>query len=85
MYVAASKLGEAAGEGLYAKKHIRKGQLVCLFNGVRWNKTGHHTRICANDDDWSDYRLTLGIQCNHVILIALIKVNPSPNIKLKTK
>ena len=60
VYVAASKLGEAAGEGLYAKKHIRKGQLICLFNGVRCTKAGHHTRICADDDDWSDYRLTLG-------------------------
>ena len=60
VYVAQSKIGEAAGEGLYARKHIRKGQLVCLFNGTRCNKTGHHTRITATDDDWSDYRLTLG-------------------------
>ena len=60
MYVAQSKIGETAGEGLYARKHIRKGQLVCLFNGTRCNKTGHHTRITATDDDWSDYRLTLG-------------------------
>ena len=60
VYVAPSKIGEAAGEGLYARKHIRKGQLVCLFNGIRCNKPGHHTTIRANDDDWSDYRLTLG-------------------------
>ena len=60
VYVAQSKIGEAAGEGLYARKQIRKGQLVCLFNGIRCNKTGHHTRITANDDEWSDYRLTLG-------------------------
>ena len=64
VYVAQSKIGEAAGEGLYAKKHIRKGQLVCLFNGIRCNKTGHHTRITAEDEDWSDYRLTLG---NHFL------------------
>ena len=61
VYVAPSKIGEAAGEGLYARKHIRKGQLVCLFNGIRCNKPGHHTTIRANDDDWSDYRLTLGM------------------------
>ena len=61
VYVAPSKIGEAAGEGLYARKHIRKGQLVCLFNGIRCNKPGHHTTIRAGDDDWSDYRLTLGM------------------------
>ena len=63
VYVAPSKIGEAAGEGLYARKHIRKGQLVCLFNGIRCNKPGHHTTIRAGDDDWSDYRLTLGMCC----------------------
>ena len=67
VYVAPSKLGEAAGEGLYAKKHIRKGQLVSLYNGIRSNKPGHNTQICANDDDWSDYGITLGILCHLVI------------------
>ena len=72
VYVSPSSLGEAAGEGLYARKYIRKGQLICLFNGVRCNKPGHHTRISADDEDWSDYRLTLGMNNNILILQKII-------------
>ena len=61
VYVAPSQIGEAAGEGLFARKHIGRGQLVCLFSGIRCAKLGHHTRIVAGDPDWSDYRLHLGM------------------------
>ena len=33
---------------------------MCLFNGVRRIKKGRVTRISANDEDWSDYRIVLG-------------------------
>ena len=61
VYVMPSKISPEAGEGLYARKAIKKGQLVCLFNGIRRRKEGRGTKpIGANDDEWSDYRLTLG-------------------------
>ena len=43
------------------KKEIKKDQLVCLFNGIRRFKEGRVVRIGANDDGWSDYRITLGM------------------------
>ena len=58
--VSTSKIGEEAGEGLFSRTFIRKDQLVCLFNGVRRIKKGRVTRISANDEDWSDYRIVLG-------------------------
>ena len=61
VYVAPSKISEEAGEGLFAKKVIKKDQLVCLFNGIRRFKEGRVVRIGANDDGWSDYRITLGM------------------------
>ncbi len=39
---------------------LLKNELVCLFNGIRHSKAGRVLRIGAKDDDWSDYRLTLG-------------------------
>ena len=58
--VSTSKIGEEAGEGLFSRTFIRKDQLVCLFNGIRRIKKGRVTRISANDEDWSDYRIVLG-------------------------
>ena len=55
-----SKIGDQAGEGLFAKKSIKKDQLVCLFNGIRHFKKGRVVRIGANDEEWSDYRIVLG-------------------------
>ena len=55
-----SKIGEEAGEGLFSRTFIRKDQLVCLFNGIRRIKKGRVTRISANDEEWSDYRIVLG-------------------------
>ena len=59
VYVAQSHI-PGAGEGLYAKQFIPKGQLVALFNGLRHFKDGHATTITADHPDWSDYRLMLG-------------------------
>ena len=61
VYVAPSQISKEAGEGLFAKKVIKKDQLVCLFNGIRRFKEGRVVRIGANDDGWSDYRITLGM------------------------
>ena len=58
--VSTSKIGDEAGEGLFSRTFIKKDQLVCLFNGIRRIKKGRVTRISANDEDWSDYRIVLG-------------------------
>jgi hypothetical protein len=61
VYVSTSLISPAAGEGLFAKKSITKGHLVCLFNGVRRTKEGRAAKaIGSQNEDWSDYRLTLG-------------------------
>ena len=49
-----------AGEGLYARRQLSEGELVCLFNGVRIRKERRSNVIKAGSDEWSDYRLTLG-------------------------
>ncbi|XP_071743458.1 histone-lysine N-methyltransferase SETD7 isoform X5 [Lepeophtheirus salmonis] len=59
VYILPSSIGELAGEGLYAKKLIPSGSLVCLFNGIRKTKYGLVKRIKPSDEEWSDYRLTL--------------------------
>lgn len=58
VYVAESKI-PFAGEGLFAKRKISQGELVCLFNGVKCNKIGHTKVIRSDSPEWSDYRLTL--------------------------
>ena len=60
VYVAPSTISPLAGEGLFARKTIKKGQLVSLFNGVRRHKEGRKTTIGADSEEWSDYRLVLG-------------------------
>ena len=35
VFVAESGVSPCAGEGLYARRPIAAGKLVCLFNGVR--------------------------------------------------
>ena len=42
--------GIDAGEGLFAKTRIRKGQIVALFNGVRQE---------SEKNSWSEYRIRL--------------------------
>jgi len=59
VYVAPSTISPHAGEGLFAKRHIRTGELVSLFSGLREIKHGRAVTICATDEAWSDYRLTL--------------------------
>lgn len=49
-----------AGEGLYARRFISEGELVCLFSGVRVDKVGHCRTVHSGEEGWSDYRLTLG-------------------------
>ena len=60
--MAPSTISPLAGEGLFARKTIKKGQLISLFNGIRWRKGGRRPKaIQAGSEDWSDYRLTLGM------------------------
>merc|ERR1711976_678425 len=59
VYVAPSMGSPLAGEGLFARKTIKKGQLVSLFNGVRRHKEGRKTTIGADSEEWSYYRLVL--------------------------
>ena len=60
VYVATSAISPLAGEGLFAKRTLTKGHLICLFNGIRRIKKGRTKAIGALDEEWSDYRLTLG-------------------------
>lgn len=61
VYVSPSTISPEAGEGLFAKENIEKGQLVCLFNGIRRTKEGRAAKaISCYNEDWSDYRLFLG-------------------------
>lgn len=48
-----------AGEGLFAKKSFQSGDLIALFNGLKIFKTGRITKISAESEEWSDYRLTV--------------------------
>ena len=50
-----------AGEGLFARRKIRINELVCLFNGIRCDKPERAKIIHPESDEWSDYRLTLGM------------------------
>ena len=61
VYVAQSGIATDAGEGLFAKRNLRKGELVALFSGLREVKHGRSVTITAGDEAWSDYRLTLGM------------------------
>ena len=66
VYVGQSRIGPEAGEGLFARKNLHKGQLVCLFNGVRRIKEGRAPKaIDARSEEWSDYRLCLGWYFSH--------------------
>ena len=60
VYVATSAISPLAGEGLFAKRTLTKGHLICLFNGIRRIKKARSKAIGALDEEWSDYRLTLG-------------------------
>ena len=55
VYVAKSKQGEYAGEGLFAKRLIPSGSLVALFNGVRQRDPIYS----KNMPEFSDYRIAL--------------------------
>ena len=61
VYVAQSGIATDAGEGLFAKRDLLKGELVALFSGLREVKHGRSVTITAGDEAWSDYRLTLGM------------------------
>ena len=58
VYVAKSKQGENAGEGIFAKRMIPKGSLVALFNGTRQRET-LNTLNSKNLTLFSDYAITL--------------------------
>ena len=55
VYVAKSKQGEFAGEGIFAKRFIQAGSLVALFNGVRQRDPIYS----KNMPEFSDYRIGL--------------------------
>jgi hypothetical protein len=55
VYVAKSKQCEYAGEGIFAKRLIRKGSLVAIFNGLRQRDPMYTKNIPA----FSDYRIAL--------------------------
>ena len=70
VYVATSAISPLAGEGLFAKRALTKGHLICLFNGIRRMKKGRTKAIGAGHEEWSDYRLTLG---NNVAILAILE------------
>ena len=75
VYVATSAISPLAGEGLFAKRTLTKGHLICLFNGIRRIKKARSKAIGALDEEWSDYRLTLGkilIPLKTVVFITLL-------------
>ena len=82
VYVATSAISPLAGEGLFAKRTLTKGHLICLFNGIRRIKKARSKAIGALDEEWSDYRLTLGKilmpQClkneNHLKCLIYLKI-----------
>ncbi len=53
--VGGSLLSEEAGEGLFAKVDMKRGQLVAFYNGVRLQSG-------RDDDSWSGYRVRLNGQ-----------------------
>ena len=55
VYIAISKQGEHAGEGIFAKRLIHKGSLVAIFNGLRQRDPIYSKKTWA----FSDYRITL--------------------------
>jgi len=58
VYVAMSSV-VGAGEGLFARRNIRCGELVSLFSGTKIYKDSNKKSVKYGDDDWSDFRLTL--------------------------
>ena len=50
VYVAQSGIATDAGEGLFAKRNLRKGELVALFSGLREVKHGRSVTITAGDE-----------------------------------
>ena len=51
-----------AGEGLFAKRDLKAGELAAIFSGLRCYKTFTMgtTIKYGTDEEWSDYRITLG-------------------------
>ena len=79
VYVAPSTISPFAGEGLFARKTIKKGQLISLFNGIRWRKGGRRPKaIQAGSEDWSDYRLTLGMYLK-IPNLGILNLKPTHN------
>ena len=65
VFVSQSLSGAGAGEGLFAKTDIPRGQLCALFNGVRQRRlTGQYFQ----QPDWSDYRIGCGAETDLDIL-----------------
>ena len=65
VFVSQSRSGAGAGEGLFAKTDLARGQLCALFNGVRQRRlTGQY----FHQPDWSDYRIGCGAETDLDIL-----------------
>ncbi|TRY63830.1 hypothetical protein TCAL_02039 [Tigriopus californicus] len=57
--VGLSKTQDNAGEGLFALRDLRQGDLIAFFNGVRKRRVIRAMPSSANSEDWSDYSITL--------------------------
>ena len=56
--VAASSVS-GAGEGLFARRNLSPGHLVCLFSGSKVYKDNNKKSLKFGDSEWSDFRITL--------------------------
>ena len=48
-----------AGEGLFARRRLSSGDLVCLFSGSKIYKDNTRRSLQFGDEEWSDFRITL--------------------------
>ena len=48
-----------AGEGLFARRRLSSGDLVCLFSGSKIYKDNNKRSLQFGDEEWSDFRITL--------------------------
>ena len=56
--VRSSGLGAEAGQGLYSKIDIHKGQIIALYNGIRMKSSRNNMDDIQNNQNY-DYRLRL--------------------------
>lgn len=57
--VSLSETQDNAGEGLFASRDLKPGDLIAFFNGVRKRRVIRAMPSSVNSEDWSDYSITL--------------------------